>query len=99
MLHCYYCFSYIGKSETQTADVNYIIDTRLSGRGKNMHRNHRRNTTDILTLFTALKQPEYYIKRLMKHYKNDMDFHGYGYKILNGTVYVNCSMCFKNICV
>ena len=96
------CFSFIAKTETQTEDMNYIIDNHLSGKCKSLHRKQSRSQTEtnVLPLFSALTDPEYYIHRLMTRYHNDMVLFGYRYEVTSdGKVLALCDEYTNSKCL
>ena len=80
--------------------MDYIINTKLSGIGQAILRNNvsvnfgnPEETIDggrILTLFSALSDPQKYIETLMDKYGLDMKLFGYSYKIKDGKVIALC---------
>ena len=88
-------------------DIDYIIQSKLSGNGKARSFNSYRdvaNTTvkqgRYLPLFSQLKDPEQWIAKLMPLYQGDMDMFGYSYTIVKTNVYATCSTYYKEtICV
>ena len=83
--------------------MEYIINTKLSGKGKALQRNVRStkpteyNKTQVssdegtlLPLFSALPDPHTTITRLMDIYELDLKLFGYDYKIVDGNVMALC---------
>ena len=97
MFSVFYFYSYIAKTESLNQDLTYIIENKLSKRGipkqLNAHRKSEENTVGLqwkLPLFSKLKDPEGWIKKVHTVYGEDMKLFGYTYSIINGEVYAGC---------
>ena len=95
-----YYSSFIAKTETANEDMEYIVNTKLSGFSGPLQLRRdstglaQENTTshgDIeLPLFSSLKNPEAIIRKLMPRYGLDMKLFGYGFKVKDGKVFAVC---------
>ena len=98
----YFC-SFIAKTETANIEMDYIIKTKLSGKGSAMQRNtypsnYPSNFSSlvhsgggkILPLFSMLTKPQDTINKLMTKYGSDMMLFGYNYKLDGDEVLALC---------
>ena len=91
-----YFDSFIAKTETASSDMEYIINTKLSGKGNGMHKNDKTATYSkrqissdggiVLPLFSSLPDKLSTAKKLMDIYRLDMVLFGYDYQIRDGKV-------------
>ena len=97
-----FCYSYIAKTETADADMQYIVEKKLSGKGTIQHKNQLLNTTilpdigkkdrhgTLLALFSRVKDKDNIMKQMIDKYYIDMALFGYNVTLYDGKYYATC---------